>query len=123
MGLSAPVAFQYPFPAVRFGLEPFGYLRSRGVKKYHSLCPNNDLSAHIITKPILVPQDPGSFACEAADCIGQGGEDQRAAARSHLPVLEPIRLVSSMNFHYYYLDTVHMYELHEDKVDFGVEAA
>ncbi|URE21056.1 hypothetical protein MUK42_37404, partial [Musa troglodytarum] len=47
IGLSAPVAFQYPFPAVRFGLEPFGYLRSRGVKKYHSLCPNNDLSAHI----------------------------------------------------------------------------
>ena len=44
-GLSAPVAFQYPVPAARFGLDPFGYLRSRGEKKYHSFSPPNAFSA------------------------------------------------------------------------------
>jgi hypothetical protein len=44
IGLSAPVAFQYPLPAARLGREPFGYLRSRGVKKYHSLRPNSAFS-------------------------------------------------------------------------------
>ncbi|URD95338.1 hypothetical protein MUK42_29731 [Musa troglodytarum] len=36
---------QYPLPAALFGLDPFGYLRSRGVKKYHSLFPNNAIPA------------------------------------------------------------------------------
>jgi len=44
MGLSAPVAFQYPLPAARLGREPLGYLRPRGVKKYHSLRPNSAFS-------------------------------------------------------------------------------
>jgi hypothetical protein len=39
MGLSVPVAFQYPDVAARFGRAPFGYLRSRGLKKYHSCSP------------------------------------------------------------------------------------
>ena len=38
-GLSAPVAFQYPDPADRFGLDPLGYFRSLGEKKYHSFSP------------------------------------------------------------------------------------
>ena len=40
MVLSVPVAFQYPEAAALFGLAPFGYLRSLGLKKYHSLSPN-----------------------------------------------------------------------------------
>ena len=39
IGLSVPVAFQYPDPAARFGLAPFGYFLSLGVKKYHSFSP------------------------------------------------------------------------------------
>jgi hypothetical protein len=45
IGLSVPVAFQYPLAAALFGLAPFGYFRSLGEKKYHSLSPNNALSA------------------------------------------------------------------------------
>jgi hypothetical protein len=45
MGLSAPVAFQYPVPAARFGLEPFGYFLSLGEKKYHSFSPYSAISA------------------------------------------------------------------------------
>jgi len=44
-GLSAPVAFQYPAPAARFGRDPFGYLRSRGEKKYHSFSPYSAIPA------------------------------------------------------------------------------
>ncbi|BAS94081.1 Os05g0421450 [Oryza sativa Japonica Group] len=44
-GLSAPVAFQYPDPAARFGRDPFGYLRSRGEKKYHSFSPYSAIPA------------------------------------------------------------------------------
>jgi hypothetical protein len=44
MGLSAPVAFQYPVPAARFGLEPFGYFLSLGEKKYHSFSPYSAIS-------------------------------------------------------------------------------
>lgn len=40
MGLSVPVAFQYPEAAARLGLTPFGYFLSLGLKKYHSLSPN-----------------------------------------------------------------------------------
>jgi hypothetical protein len=42
--LSLPVAFQYPALVARLVLDPFGYLRSRGLKKYHSrsLLGNND---------------------------------------------------------------------------------
>lgn len=36
MDLSAPVAFQKPFPAARFGLSPFKYFFSLGERKYHS---------------------------------------------------------------------------------------
>lgn len=45
-----PVAFQYPDFVARFVLDPFGYLRSRGLKKYHSrsLLGRNDFSAHLI---------------------------------------------------------------------------
>lgn len=43
MGLSAPVAFQYPDPAARLGLDPFGYFRSLGEKKYHSFSPYDDI--------------------------------------------------------------------------------
>lgn len=39
MTLSVPVAFQYPDAAALFGLAPFGYFRSRGLKKYHSFSP------------------------------------------------------------------------------------
>ena len=40
IGLSVPVAFQYPEVAARLGLAPFGYFRSLGLKKYHSCSPN-----------------------------------------------------------------------------------
>jgi len=40
MVLSVPVAFQYPEAAALFGLAPFGYFRSLGLKKYHSFSPN-----------------------------------------------------------------------------------
>lgn len=40
MVLSVPVAFQYPEAAALLGLAPFGYLRSLGLKKYHSFSPN-----------------------------------------------------------------------------------
>jgi hypothetical protein len=46
MVLSVPVAFQYPEAAALFGLAPFGYFRSLGLKKYHSFSPNAALSAH-----------------------------------------------------------------------------
>jgi hypothetical protein len=39
MGLSVPVAFQYPEAAALLGRTPLGYLRSRGLKKYHSRSP------------------------------------------------------------------------------------
>ena len=44
MVLSVPVAFQYPEAAALFGLAPFGYLRSLGLKKYHSFSPNAALA-------------------------------------------------------------------------------
>jgi hypothetical protein len=51
--LSVPVAFQYPEVAALFGLAPFGYFRSLGLKKYHSCSPNVALAAksyiHIYT--------------------------------------------------------------------------
>jgi len=40
MGLSVPVAFQYPEEAALLGLAPFGYFLSLGLKKYHSCSPN-----------------------------------------------------------------------------------
>ena len=43
-GLSVPVAFQYPDVAALFGLAPFGYFRSLGLKKYHSCSPNDALA-------------------------------------------------------------------------------
>jgi hypothetical protein len=45
MALSVPVAFQYPDPAARLGRAPFGYLRSLGLKKNHSLSPNRALAS------------------------------------------------------------------------------
>lgn len=45
IGLSVPVAFQYPEAAALFGLNPFGYFLSLGLKKYHSSSPNKDFSA------------------------------------------------------------------------------
>jgi hypothetical protein len=45
MDLSVPVAFQYPEPAARLGRAPLGYLRSLGLKKYHSFSPNSALPA------------------------------------------------------------------------------
>jgi hypothetical protein len=47
MVLSVPVAFQYPEAAALFGLAPFGYLRSLGLKKYHSFSPNAALADDI----------------------------------------------------------------------------
>ncbi|RDY13820.1 hypothetical protein CR513_01203, partial [Mucuna pruriens] len=44
-GLSVPVAFQYPEVAALFGLAPFGYFLSLGLKKYHSSSPNDALAA------------------------------------------------------------------------------
>lgn len=44
MFLSVPVAFQYPEAAALFGLAPFGYFRSLGLKKYHSFSPNAALA-------------------------------------------------------------------------------
>jgi hypothetical protein len=44
MGLSVPVAFQYPDVAALFGRAPLGYLRSLGLKKYHSCSPKLALS-------------------------------------------------------------------------------
>nr|AFK43881.1 unknown [Lotus japonicus] len=43
MVLSVPVAFQYPEAAALFGLAPFGYFLSLGLKKYHSFSPNKAL--------------------------------------------------------------------------------
>jgi len=39
MTLSFVVAFQNPPGVRRFGLDPFGYFLSLGVKKYHSSSP------------------------------------------------------------------------------------
>ena len=52
--LSFPVAFQYPDFVARFVLDPFGYLRSRGLKKYHSrsLLGRNDFSEHLIKRDV-----------------------------------------------------------------------
>lgn len=44
IGLSVPVAFQKPEAAALLGLTPFGYLRSLGLKKYHSSSPNKAFS-------------------------------------------------------------------------------
>lgn len=44
MVLSVPVAFQYPEAAALFGLAPFGYFLSLGLKKYHSFSPNEALA-------------------------------------------------------------------------------
>lgn len=45
------MAFQYPAFVARLVLDPFGYFRSRGLKKYHSrsLLGNSDFAA-ILTK-------------------------------------------------------------------------
>ena len=44
MILSVPVAFQYPDAAALLGLAPLGYLRSLGLKKYHSFSPKEALA-------------------------------------------------------------------------------
>lgn len=41
IGLSFPIAFQKPDPADLFGLDPFGYFLSLGLKKNHSSAPEN----------------------------------------------------------------------------------
>lgn len=58
MVLSVPVAFQYPEAAALFGLAPFGYLRSLGLKKYHSFSPNAalaDKEGRTQTRAVLGP--------------------------------------------------------------------
>lgn len=55
MILSVPVAFQYPDPATLLGLDPFGYFRSRGLKKYHSFSPNIALPVQIQKPPLINP--------------------------------------------------------------------
>jgi len=50
MILSVPVAFQYPDAAALLGLAPLGYLRSLGLKKYHSFSPKEALADIKLTK-------------------------------------------------------------------------
>jgi len=58
MFLSVPVAFQYPEAAALFGLAPFGYFRSLGLKKYHSFSPNAALAVkQIKTKRIFYQKE------------------------------------------------------------------
>ena len=67
MGLSAPVAFQYPDPAARFGLDPLGYFLSLGEKKYHSFSPYSAIPVHrhrpIENQRSIFDRENSQFGC------------------------------------------------------------